>query len=51
MKVKAVLVIDDRLYYGFVDTGGQITFGSGKKEVTKDETACSVGGCLNTGQC
>lgn len=37
MKVKAVLVIDDRLYYGFVDTGGQITFGSGKKDTVKVE--------------
>ena len=33
-----------------VETAFQV-FGSGKKEVTKDETACSVGGCLDTGQC
>ena len=33
-----------------VETAFQV-FGSGKKEVTKDEIACSVGGCLDTGQC
>ena len=33
-----------------VGTAFQV-FVSVKKEVTNDETACSVGGCLDTGQC
>lgn len=32
MDTKAVLIHGDRLYYGIIQNGGQITFGSGKKD-------------------
>lgn len=32
MDTKAVLIHKDRLYYGLIQNGGQITFGSGKKD-------------------
>ena len=37
MDVKAVLVINDRLFSGIVETGGTITFGSGKKDTVQVE--------------
>lgn len=37
METKAVLVHGDRLYYGLIPNGGQITFGSGKKDTVKVE--------------
>ena len=35
MSITVVLLINDRIYYASADRGGEITFGSGKKDTVK----------------